>query len=259
MATINNDWYEENAEQWWEDGSLMSILQSLNPGRLAYLDEIMREQSLSCDASRILDIGCGGGYMTEELAKKGFNVSGVDPSPGSVATAQRHAKQVDLNVEYKVGCGEELPFDDAQFDIVSCCDVLEHVSDLSKVVSEISRVLKPGGFFFYDTINKTALSWLLMIKLAQDIPLIRMVPKDTHVWSMFIAPSRLNSIMQNVGLAPQAECGLGPQKILSAIPNIIKYKLGLSSPSEMGLSLGLGPVRNKMLVYMGWSHKSVTS
>ncbi|MBV1884484.1 MAG: bifunctional 2-polyprenyl-6-hydroxyphenol methylase/3-demethylubiquinol 3-O-methyltransferase UbiG [Pseudomonadales bacterium] len=256
MPTINNEWYEENAEQWWEEGSLMSILQSLNPGRLTYLDEIMAGQSLKAAETRILDIGCGGGYMTEELAKKGFVVSGVDPSPGSVASAKRHAEEVGFDVEYKVGRGEDLPFEDRQFDMVSCCDVLEHVSDLPKVISEISRVLKPDGIFFYDTINKTALSWLLLIKLAQDLPLVRMVPKDTHVWNMFIEPTRLSSIMRNVGLVPQSECGFGPQKLLGALPQLLKYKLGMSSPTEMGHSLMIGPVRNKSLLYMGWSNKS---
>jgi ubiquinone biosynthesis O-methyltransferase len=112
-----------------------------------------------------LDVGCGGGYLAEAFARDGFIVAGVDPAANSIEAARKHASETGLNVDYRVGRSETLPFSDGCFDAVACCDVLEHVDDLDKSVSEVGRVLRPGGVFFYETVNRTWLSKLVLIKI----------------------------------------------------------------------------------------------
>ena len=115
-----------------------------------------------------LDVGCGGGVLTEDLSRLGFTAFGLDPSGPSLAVARDHALSGGLSISYIRGTGEAIPFAPASFDVVFCCDVLEHVRDLRAVVAEISRVLKPGGMFFYDTLNRNLYSLLVVIKVAQE-------------------------------------------------------------------------------------------
>ena len=126
--------------------SLFCELRSI-PFRLDYLNIVLPKLGIKPEGLRALDVGCGGGYLSEELARLGFNVSGVDPAPASLAAAQSHAKQSGLTIDYRVAQAESLPFPDGSFDLVTCCDVLEHVQDLDRTLSEIARVLKPGGIF----------------------------------------------------------------------------------------------------------------
>jgi 2-polyprenyl-6-hydroxyphenyl methylase/3-demethylubiquinone-9 3-methyltransferase len=103
----------------------------------------------------LLDIGCGGGVLTEDFASMGCQVTGIDISPRSIEVAKAHAALSGLTVDYRVGSGTELDFEANSFDAVSCCDVLEHIQDWKQVLAEASRVLTPGGLFFFDTINRT--------------------------------------------------------------------------------------------------------
>jgi 2-polyprenyl-6-hydroxyphenyl methylase/3-demethylubiquinone-9 3-methyltransferase len=133
--------------------------------------------------------------VDEEFARLGCQVTGIDPSEPSLATAKAHAKQSGLDIDYRVGIGEDLPFPDETFDIVYCCDVLEHVNDLVKVIAEISRVLKKDGVFLYDTINQTLPSKLVMIKLFQEWSSTSFMPANTHGWNMFIKPRALQQLI----------------------------------------------------------------
>jgi 2-polyprenyl-6-hydroxyphenyl methylase/3-demethylubiquinone-9 3-methyltransferase len=169
MEKIDNAIYDRIAETWWDENSMIHILRTaINPARFGYFGKIWKERGLKPSELSLLDVGCGGGFLSEEFAKSGFCVTGVDSSAATLQTAQNHAEQAKLDIKYVNGRAEALPFDDATFDVVTCCDVLEHVSDLDVVVKEIARVLKPGGIFFYDTINRTPLSKFVMIKLFQD-------------------------------------------------------------------------------------------
>jgi two-component system, sensor histidine kinase and response regulator len=147
---VDNQFYDREASDWWSgtDNPLMIIRYMMNPVRFSYVIRQLVAQSYDYRHKRVLDIGCGGGFLTEEIAKYGFETTGLDPSAPSLVTARSHARVQNLQIEYLEGVGEALLFPDNHFDIVFCLDVLEHVSDFRKVIREVSRVLAPGGLFF---------------------------------------------------------------------------------------------------------------
>jgi 2-polyprenyl-6-hydroxyphenyl methylase / 3-demethylubiquinone-9 3-methyltransferase len=151
--------------------------------------------------------GCGGGFLAEEFARLGFDVVGVDPSAVSIEAARAHAAASSLNIDYRVGAGEQLLVEDGMFDVAYCCDVLEHVSDLDRVISETARVLKPGGLYLFDTVNRTLQSKLVAIKIAQEWPLTRVVDTPMHDWQMFIKPRRADPYAAPSRAAPRRDRG----------------------------------------------------
>ena len=163
---INNEVYDEMANHWWgEDdfGTMATILYFANNARFNYFTSIL-ESKFDFDYPKecLIDIGCGGGYLSEEFAKIGINVTGVDPSKESIKVAEKHAIENNLKINYVHGYGENLPFESNSFSMATCCDVLEHVKDLNAVISEISRLLAPGGILFFDTINRTIISKIIL-------------------------------------------------------------------------------------------------
>ncbi len=166
----NNRVYDGEGDVWWDEQSPLSCLHtSLNPARFPYFREVLLERlGWRVQGLRTLDVGSRGGLLAEEFARLGLAVTGVDPSANSLATARRHADASGLEIDYEQAVGESLPFDDARFDVVYCCDVLEHVSNVDLVVGQIARVLRPGGAFLFDTINRTTASKLATITVAQS-------------------------------------------------------------------------------------------
>jgi 2-polyprenyl-6-hydroxyphenyl methylase/3-demethylubiquinone-9 3-methyltransferase len=206
---VDNDLYHREAHTWWDDESFLSILRiAVNPVRLDYLNIVLPKLGIKPEGLRALDVGSGGGYLSEELARLGMTVSGVDPAHASVAAAQSHAHETGLEIDYRVAQAEILPFPDGSFDLVTCCDVLEHVQELDRTFSEIARVLKPGGIFLYDTINRTFMTWLGVIFVAQEFPLTRFFPPDTHDWSMFIKPDELADSSKKHGIVNREVRGM---------------------------------------------------
>jgi len=196
--------YNQIADQWWSDEvRWVRILKNLASGRLGWFD-----QALDWRGKDVLDLGCAGGFMAEAIARRGARVTGIDPARKAIEVARRHAKEECLSIKYDVGMGESLPYRDEAFDIVVCVDVLEHVSDLAKVITEVSRVLKPRGYFAYDTINRTHLARFATITLAEDF--LGILPRGTHDPDLFIRPSELRVVMERAGLVPEAIVGLGP-------------------------------------------------
>ena len=189
---VDHSLYHREAHTWWqEDGFLHVLRTSVNPVRVEYLKRIFAQLGRKTDGLRALDVGCGGGYLTEPLTDLGFCVTGIDPALESIVAARAHAKQTGLGITYLLGRAESLPFPDRSFDLVTCCDVLEHVDDLDRSLAEIIRVLRPSGIFVFDTINRTFMTWLAVIMVAQDFPLTRYFPPATHDWHMFIRPEEL--------------------------------------------------------------------
>lgn len=205
----------------------------------------------------VLDIGCGGGYLSEAFAADGFQVTGLDPAVNSIAAARRHAAETGLQIRYEVGRGESLPFGDETFDIVCCCDVLEHVDDLSQVLRESARTLKPGGLFLYDTVNRTLRSKLVLIKVWQDWNLVGFGAPNIHVWEKFLQPAELMQLLRAVGLTPGGVRGITAAKR----PAALLYGLwkirrsGIRGPAVADI-FSLRETSDLGVSYMGWARRA---
>ncbi len=255
---VNNDIYNRDANTWWDENSYLYTLKAaLNPGRFGYFRKLL-ETKLKIDpkGKKTLDIGCGGGFLSEEFAKLGCNVTGLDPSEGTLETARGHAKAEGLNIKYVHGSGEKLPFPDGAFDIVYCCDVLEHVTDLDRVIAETARVLKPDGVYMFDTINRTFQSRLVMIKLMQDWKLTALMPSDVHDWDQFIKPEELDQVLRTNGLVCKEKRGLSPSGSPPAMAGyLVARKLGMISYRQLGEKMPMRESRDLSVAYMGYAVK----
>lgn len=223
--------YDTAAAQWWSDEiAWVRTLKNLVPGRLAWFD-----RHIDWTGRDVLDLGCAGGFMAEALATRGARVTGIDPAADAVGAARAHAEQSGLEIRYDIGVGEHLPYADAGFDAVVCVDVLEHVQDLAAVLREVARVLRPGGMFLFDTINRNLAARLATITIAEDV--LGLLPKGTHDPEMFIRPGELTAAMTRAGLTPGPMTGLGPR--------------GLNRRFD----LTFGPLPLKTVLYMGTARK----
>lgn len=227
--------YDKVAENWWLDEiRWVRTLKNLVPGRLAWMD-----RQIDWTGRDVLDLGCAGGFMAEALDDRGAAVTGIDPAANAIAAAHSHSEQAGRSIRYDVGVGEGLPYDDASFDAVVCVDVLEHVQDLSRVLAEVTRCLRPDGVFLFDTINRNLLARLATITIAEDI--LRLLPKGTHDPSMFIKPAELRAAMGKAGLEPGRFTGLGPRGV------------------NRRLDLTFGPLPLTAILYMGTARKPKVS
>lgn len=258
METIDNAIYDRIPHDWWSDDSFMALLRNaVNPPRFAYFSEVLRRYGRAPGSLSVLDVGCGGGLLSERFASIGCAVTGVDRSLPTLDAARTHAQAAGLVIRYQEGDAQALPFGSAQFDVVCCCDVLEHVDDVDRVIDEIARVMKPGGIFFFDTINRTWLSKLFAIKLAQDWAPTRLVPRNIHVWEQFIRPQELAASLERHALAAREFVGLSPSmNPFKVLASLARLKLGRISFGEMGNSLLLAKSRDLSLAYMGFASSS---
>jgi 2-polyprenyl-6-hydroxyphenyl methylase/3-demethylubiquinone-9 3-methyltransferase len=223
--------YDKAADRWWsEEVRWVRNLRNLVPGRLRWFDRHIDWRNRD-----VLDLGCAGGFMAEAMAARGANVTGIDPAADAVEAARRHARDSGMRIVYDVGHGEALPYAAAAFDAVVCVDVLEHVSDLSKVLAEVARVLRPGGLFLFDTINRNPIARLATITMAEDV--LRLLPRGTHDPAMFIRPRELRAAMEGAGLQPGPMTGLGPTGV------------------DRRLDLTFGPLPLTAILYMGLARK----
>ena len=219
--------YDKVADRWWSDDiRWVRTLKNLVPGRLKWFD-----RHIDWQGKDVLDLGCAGGFMAEALAERGAHVTGIDPASDAIDAARDHARAGKLRIAYDVGVGEALPYDDASFDAVVCVDVLEHVADLHRVLSEIARTMRPGGLLLFDTINRNPLARFASITIAEDM--LRLLPRGTHDPAMFIKPKELRAAFQGVGLVPGPITGLGPRGL------------------NRRLDLTFGPLPSTAILYMG--------
>ena len=256
---VDNELYKVPGDIWWDESQPLSTLRTaINPARLGYLDTVLAELEIDPHGAAALDVGCGGGLMAEEVASRGFRVTGVDPAAESIEVARTHAAGSGLAIDYRAAAGEELPFADGTFDLVYCCDVLEHVSDPSRVVTESVRVLRPGGVYFFDTINRTRASRLLMIKLFQEWRLTAWMPPNLHAWDKFIRPEEIEAILQSAGLRVGRLTGLAP----SAPPprlllDLLRLRRGAVTYGEFGRRSRFEIVDDLSVLYAGFAIKEV--
>ena len=254
---VDNQLYDAMADTWWDESGFFHVLRALNPARFGYMRRVLVEElGIDPRGKKTLDVGCGGGFLAEELARLGCDVTGIDPSEKSLEAARAHARTAGLDIEYRQAPGERIPFPDGAFDVVYCCDVLEHVADLGKVISEISRVLKPGGVFLYDTINRTLKSKLVMIKLFQEWSWSSFMPPNLHDWRMFIKPDELISLMAANHLENRGLTGLAPAaNPIRAIRVLRARKRGEISYFEATTRLGIEESRDRAVLYAGYASK----
>ena len=198
--------YDRHGPDWW-DGSTRWLrqLSKLVPARLALFDAVIDDWS----GLEVLDLGCGGGFMAEALARRGACVTGVDPSGPALAAGRLHAAGADLAIDYRQGRGEAVPVATGTMDAVVCVDVLEHVDDLDRVLDEVRRVLKPGGLLLFDTINRTWLAALVMVTLGETV--LGLLPRGTHDPSRFVRPDALRRGLVARGFEVPPFLGFGPR------------------------------------------------
>ena len=262
QQAVNNEIYRDQAADWWNDNvAVFSTLRFfVNPVRCAYFLRMYRqvrpEQAEDAQPT-LLDVGCGGGFLSEEFARVGFDVTGIDPAAESIQVAQRHASASGLTIKYRAGAGESLPWADAGFDCVACCDVLEHVDDVERVVKEVARVLKPGGLFFYDTINRTLRSKITAVKVPKAWRSKGFSEANGHVWSRFIKPKELVALMKRHSLENREMRGILPRaNLLSVYLNLRRCFQGQISVKEFGKLAKFGESNSLAVSYMGIAIKA---
>jgi 2-polyprenyl-6-hydroxyphenyl methylase/3-demethylubiquinone-9 3-methyltransferase len=201
------------AAQWWDPHGPMAALHTFNPVRLAYVRDraaahFHRDPTRldSLAGLRILDIGCGGGILSEPLARLGAAVVGADPSESNIAVARRHAEQSGLAIDYRCTTAEALAEAAEVFDVVLAMEVVEHVADVGLFVELAAAMVKPGGLLFVATLNRTAKSFALAIVGAEYI--LRWLPRGTHQWDKFVTPNELEIAIQEGELRIIAETGV---------------------------------------------------
>ena len=260
MSPVDNTVYDRMADSWWDENGFLHTLAALNPARFGYMRRVLVEElRLTPVGLRALDIGCGGGLLAEEFARLGCVVMGMDPSVESLAAARAHAASRRLAIGYQCAAGEALPFVDESFDIVYCCDVLEHVIDWRQVIAETARVLKPGGTYLYDTINRTHRSRLVVIKLLQEWPWTALMPPSVHDWHMFIRPTELRQALEHHGLVPGGMTGLKPRaNPLRLVGTLRRHKRGLLSYAAAVREMDLGESPDTSVSYIGYARKPGT-
>ena len=256
---INNDIYNSEGDRWWQPNFSLSLIRTLyNPFRVGYANEVIEQSNKKNKTeTEVLEVGCGGGILTEEFARLGYHVTGIDPSGSSLNTAINHAKENKLSIRYEKSAGENLPFEKNSFDIVLCCDVLEHVNDLPKVISEISRVLKRGGIFIYDTFNRTYFSKLSAIKVLQDWKRWAIMPPHLHIWEMFIKPGEMRSVLNENQLIWKEHCGIKPNvSNLKMLCYLHQRAIGKLTYEEFGRKFLMVESKSTQMMYMGYAIKS---
>jgi 2-polyprenyl-6-hydroxyphenyl methylase / 3-demethylubiquinone-9 3-methyltransferase len=201
------------ASEWWDPRGKMAALHKFNPVRLGFIRDQAAAQfkrdgkKLDClKGLRFLDIGCGGGILSEPLARLGASLVGADPSEANIVAATQHAEEAGLAIDYRCTTAEALADAGERFDLVLAMEVLEHVSDVTLFVGRCSEMVKPGGLMIAATINRTMKSFALAIVGAEYI--LRWLPRGTHQWDKFVTPDELAHHLQNNKLAITEQAGV---------------------------------------------------
>jgi len=256
--SADNSLYDAKGDQWWDpDSSFQQTRAFLNPVRVGYAKSaFLGGLRIDPRGKKALEIGCGGGILCEEIARMGFETTGIDPSEPSLRAAIEHARIGGLDIQYQTGSGESLPFADRAFDAVFCCDVLEHVRDLPGVISEVSRVLKPGGGFCYDTFNRTWLSRLAAIKIGQEWKRWAFMPPRIHAFKMFIKPAEMKRLLRRNGLEWKSHRGTKLNiSVFRALDLLRRRASGELTYKDLGERIRLRESRLMAVMYLGYAVK----
>ena len=228
------------ADEWWNPRGKMAPLHKFNPVRLAYVRDAACRQ-FGRDAKRldslkdlrILDIGCGGGLLSEPLGRLGANVVGADPAEANVAAARRHAAAQGVTVDYRATTAEALEAAGERFDIVLAMEVVEHVADMPLFISCCAAMVAPGGLMIAATLNRTLKSFALAIVGAEYV--LGWLPRGTHQWDKFVTPDELKAAISSTGLKVTDAAGV--------VYDLLGDRWGLSSDTDVNYMLTAERVR----------------
>lgn len=194
--------FGSQAERWWDPQGEFKTLHDVNPLRISFIQQYTDLQS-----KRIVDVGCGGGILTEGLAKQGVDALGIDLSQDLLDIADLHGLETGVQASYQKISAEDLAEQQPEsFDHVTCMEMLEHVPDPASIISACSKMVKPGGMVFFSTLNRVPKAYLLAIVAAEHV--LKMVPKGTHEYKTFIKPSELSQTARQAGLELQGMVGI---------------------------------------------------
>jgi len=197
------DKFSQLAHRWWDPNSEFKPLHDINPLRLEWVDRL----SGGIEGKRVLDVGCGGGILSESLSVKGAQVTGIDLSEKALKVAKLHQLESGAQVDYRLIAAEALAEEQPDtYDVVTCMEMLEHVPDPASVMAACARMVKPEGWVFFSTLNRNPKSYLLAIVGAEYV--LNLLPKGTHDWAKFIKPHELASYARGVGLEPVELMGM---------------------------------------------------
>ncbi|MFH5926606.1 bifunctional 2-polyprenyl-6-hydroxyphenol methylase/3-demethylubiquinol 3-O-methyltransferase UbiG [Roseomonas xinghualingensis] len=204
--------FDALAAEWWDPRGPMAPLHAMNPLRTRWVAERIgaaegRDPNALASLT-ILDVGCGAGLAAEALARRGAAVTGLDMAPEALSVARAHAAQSGLSIDYRQGRPEDLS---GQFDAVTALEVVEHVADRDTFLASLARSVRPGGMVFLSTLNRTARSFLFA-KLGAEY-LLRLLPRGTHDWKMFVTPAELGAGLRRAGLRVTDVAGMVPEPL----------------------------------------------
>lgn len=194
--------FNQSAFDWWDDNGAFRTLHHINPPRLQLIQDTIDLTSSVC-----LDVGCGGGILAESMAAAGATVTAIDLAEDALTVAKQHAESQQITVNYQCISIEELSEQEPErFDVVTCMEMLEHVPDPAAIVSACAQAVKPGGYCFFSTLNRTLKAYLLAIVGAEYI--LGLLPKRTHDYDKFIRPAELASLCRTAGLNVNSTIGM---------------------------------------------------
>ena len=239
---VDNTIYEAYGERWYTaQDDPVALLRAENKIKVPWILEQIRLHNVI--GQKVLDVGCGGGFLSNDLARLGFKVTGVDLSPESLKVAEAHDET--HSVKYEVADAFHLPYADESFDILTSMDFLEHIEKPKEVIQEFSRVLKPGGLFFFHTFNRNPLSWFVVIKLVEWF--IKNTPKNMHVLRLFIKPNELENYCKLAQMKVLDITGLRP------VVSSIDLKMALTGIVSKDMRFTL--TGSKLISYLGVAKK----